>query len=169
LAELVNEDVVLRRMATIVGPVCSAAIGALVGSPLGFTSAGALEKAMGLNLKEKSSGDFQGRMSITKWGPGQVRHLMFMAALRLLKDDMTALAWCHARKAYKADQKIKAVVALMRKRLRADIARRQTHADDGCSQPHPSKRTRSVHVERLWHLPYHCPPASLPCSRPAAP
>jgi hypothetical protein len=42
-----------------------------------------------------------------------------MAALRLMKDDAVALSWCRARRGYKADQKIKAVVALMRKLARA--------------------------------------------------
>jgi transposase len=119
LAELVGLDAVLRRMATVVGPACAAAIGALVGSPLDFPNARALEKAIGLNLKEKSSGNSQGRLSITKRGPAEVRRLVFMAALRLIKDDATASAWCRARKGYKADQKIKAVVALMRKLVRA--------------------------------------------------
>ena len=119
LAQLVAEDAVLTRMATAVGPACAAAIGSLVGSPLDFPNARALEKAIGLNLKEKSSGNTKGQMSITKRGPGQVRRLLFMAALRLMKDSSTARAWCHARKGYKADQKIKAVVALMRKLARA--------------------------------------------------
>jgi len=119
LTELVAEDAVLTRMATAVGPACAAAIGSLVGSPLDFPNARALEKAIGLNLKEKSSGNTKGQMSITKRGPGQVRRLFFMAALRLMKDNNTARAWCHARKGYKADQKIKAVVALMRKLTRA--------------------------------------------------
>jgi transposase len=119
LAELVGEDAVLRRLAIVVGPACAAAIGSLVGSPLDFPNARALEKAVGLNLKEKSSGNKQGQMSITKRGPGEVRRLLFMAALRILKDDATARAWCHARKGYKGDQKIKAIVALMRKLARA--------------------------------------------------
>jgi hypothetical protein len=119
LVELVEKDVVLRRMATVVGPSCSAAIGALVGSPLEFANARALEKAMGLNLKEKSSGNTHGPLKITKRGPGQVRQLLFMAALRHMKDDATALSWCRARKGYKGDQKMKAVVALMRKLARA--------------------------------------------------
>jgi hypothetical protein len=42
-----------------------------------------------------------------------------MAALRLLKDDPVAAAWCRARKGYIAELKIKAVVALMRKLARA--------------------------------------------------
>jgi transposase len=100
LAELVEQDEVLRRMATVLGPACAAALGSLVGSPLNFPNARALEKTMGLNLKERSSGNVQGRMSITKLGPGEVRRLLYMAALRLLKDDPVAAAWCHARKCY---------------------------------------------------------------------
>ena len=119
LADLVAKDVVLQRLAAVVGPACAAALGALVGSPLDFPHARALEKAIGLNLKEKSSGNSRGQMSLTKRGPGQVRHLLFLAALRLMKDDPVARAWCHARKGYKAGQKMKAVVALMRKLTRA--------------------------------------------------
>jgi len=119
LAELATTDIVLERMASLVGPACAASIGALVGSPLDFPNARALEKAIGLNLKEKSSGNINGHRSITKRGPGQVRRLLFLAALRLMKDDATALAWCRARKGYQAEQKIKAVVALMRKLTRA--------------------------------------------------
>jgi transposase len=119
LAKLVADDVVLARLATVVGPACAACIGSLVGSPLDFENARALEKAMGLNLKEKSSGNHKGRMSITKRGPGQARHLLFMAALRFMKDDAMALAWCQARKSYQASQKLKGVIALMRKLARA--------------------------------------------------
>jgi transposase len=71
LAQLVAEDAVLTRMATAVGPACAAAIGSLVGSPLDFPNARALEKAIGLNLKEKSSGNTKGQMSITKRGHGE--------------------------------------------------------------------------------------------------
>jgi len=77
LSELVEKDEVLRQMTSVVGPACSAAIGALVGPPTAFENAGAFEKAMGLNLKEKSSGNVTGRLSITKRGPGVVRHLLF--------------------------------------------------------------------------------------------
>jgi hypothetical protein len=35
-------------------------------------------------LKEKSSGHIQGQLRITKRGPGEVRRLLFLAALRLI-------------------------------------------------------------------------------------
>ena len=120
LAKLVEKDEVLSRMANVVGPVCAAAIGALVGSPMFFNNARAFEKAMGLNLKEKSSGNIEGKLAITKRGPGQVRHLLYLAALRLLKDaSAIPLAWYCARKCHSAGQSLKAVVAVMRKLARA--------------------------------------------------
>jgi transposase len=120
LREFAENDDVLRQMTTVVGPTCSAAIGALVGSPTEFGNARAFAKAMGLNLKEKSSGNVNGRLSITKRGPGVVRHLLYLAALRMLKDASTIpRAWYRARESHKAKQSSKAVVALMRKLARA--------------------------------------------------
>jgi transposase len=119
LSALIEKDEVLSRMATVVGPACASAIGALVGSPLAFANARGFEKAMGLNLKEKSSGNVQGRLSITKRGPGEVRHLLYLASLRLLKADPTTLAWYRARKSHQAGLSIKAVVAVSRKLARA--------------------------------------------------
>jgi len=120
LSEFVEKDEVLRQMTTVVGPACSAAIGALVGPPTDYANAGAFEKAMGLNLKEKSSGNVNGRLSITKRGPGVVRHLLYLAALRLLRDVSTIpRAWYRARESHQAKQSLKAVVALMRKLARA--------------------------------------------------
>ena len=89
-------------MATVVGPGCAAAIVSLVGSPLDFESASALEKAMGLNLKERSSGNKQGKLSLTKRGPAQLRQLMYMASLRLVKDNAIVARWYRERNAYKA-------------------------------------------------------------------
>jgi transposase len=120
LTEVVEHDEMLTRMAQVVGPACAAAIGALVGSPTEFENARAFEKAMGLNLKQKSSGNTEGKLSITKRGPGHVRRLLYLAALRLLQDESAIpLAWYRARKCHAAGQLIKAAVAVMRKLARA--------------------------------------------------
>jgi transposase len=119
IAERVQQNEVLQRMAMVVGPACAAAIGTLVGSPLDFANATAFEKAMGLNLKERSSGNTKGTgIGITKRGPGQVRQLLYMAALRILSDPVV-FAWYCGRTAHKGGQKLKAVVAVMRKLARA--------------------------------------------------
>jgi hypothetical protein len=60
-----------------------------------------------------------GKLGITKRGPGQVRQLLYLAALRLVKSDPTARAWYHARKAYRAGVRVKALVAVTRKLARA--------------------------------------------------
>jgi transposase len=128
IAAIVRQDEVLSRLATVVGPACAAAVGTLVGSPLDFPSAGAFEKAMGLNLKERSSGNKIGQLSITKRGSGQTRQLLYMAALRLLNSDPVVVAWYRGRKGFKAGVPLKAIVAVMRKVARAlwHVARGET-------------------------------------------
>jgi transposase len=119
LATLVESDPIASRMAMVVGPACAAAVISHVGSPLSYASAGALENAMALNLKERSSGKKKGQLSITKRGSAQVRQLMFFASLRLLKGDRVVGAWYRRREAYRAGRKLAAVVAVMRKLARA--------------------------------------------------
>lgn len=119
LAKLVEADPIASRLAVVVGPACAAALVSHVGSPTGFENAGALEKALGLNLKERSSGEKKGKLRITKRGSAEVRQLMYLAALRLIKGDRIVAAWYRAREAYRGGRKIAAVVAVMRKLVRA--------------------------------------------------
>ena len=128
IAEAVAADVVMARIAVVVGPVCAATLMSHVGSPTGFANAKALEKAMGLNLVEDSSGESSSPMRISKRGSGEVRHLMYLAALRLLKENTVVGAWYRGRAAYAGKVKLKAVVAVMRKLARAlyHVARGET-------------------------------------------
>lgn len=119
LAQLAGEHPAMGRMAKVVGPACAAAIVGYCGSPEGFSSASALEKAMGLNLRERSSGEKKGRLSITKRGPAEVRQLLFMAALRLIQHDAVVAAWYRARGAHRRGAKMAAITAVMRKLARA--------------------------------------------------
>jgi hypothetical protein len=119
LGRLVDAHDVMKRLAAVVGPACAASIIAHIGCPTSFASAGALEKAMGLNLKERSSGEKKGKLTITKRGPGQVRQLLYLAALRVIMGNTTVFAWYRGRSAHRAGLKTKAVVAVMRKLARA--------------------------------------------------
>jgi hypothetical protein len=106
----------------VVGPACAAALGSHLGSLHTYPSASAVEKAVGLNLKERTSGERTTRntaLHITKRGPGQVRQLLYLATLRLIAKDPIVAAWYRARGAHKANEKRKAVVAVMRKLVRA--------------------------------------------------
>lgn len=120
LAKMVANNEEMSRLAVVVGPACSASIMSHVGSPTSFATPAALEKAMGLNLKVKSSGEGEGKLHITKRGPAQVRQLLYLAVLRLLQSDRIVAAWCRARKSYGGESgKRKAIVAVMRKLVRA--------------------------------------------------
>jgi transposase len=117
----VRERPELAQMVSTLGPVTTAVIIADLGEPSSYGSSAAFEKALGLNLKETSSGKKVGRLRITKRGPPRARRYLYLAALRLVHSDPTVRAWYEARTAYKAGHKLKAVVAVMRKLARAIV------------------------------------------------
>jgi transposase len=119
IASHVASDPIMKLMSDVVGPAATAALIVYVGAPREYASAGAYEKACGLNLKVRSSGKNAGQLKITKRGPPPVRQLLYLAALRCCQSDDTVRAWYQQRKGYKADIKMKAVVAVMRKLVRA--------------------------------------------------
>lgn len=89
--------------------------------PTRFSKAKAFEKALGLNIRETSSGRLQGRgLHITKRGCSEARQLLYYAALRLIKNDPIVRAWYDKKVARDGGRaKTKAVVAVMRKLARA--------------------------------------------------
>ena len=105
-----------QEMAPVVGKTTAAVMVAALGDPRNYESATAFLKSTGLNLKEKSSGKKKGGLHITKRGPGVVRLFLYLAALRLLKDNPVVRAW-YAKKVKRQGgrAKSKAVVAIMRK------------------------------------------------------
>jgi transposase len=119
IAQRVAKDPVMSCLAVVVGPACAASILSRVGSPVAFATASALEKAIGFNLKIKSSGEAAGHLHITKRGPAQVRQLLYLAVLRLVQADPIVAAWYRARTSYTAKTKQKALVAVTRKLTRA--------------------------------------------------
>jgi hypothetical protein len=63
LIELAKENDVIRRQAEAVGVVTACVLWAALGDPRNYHCAEAYRKAMGLNLKERSSGKYQGKLS----------------------------------------------------------------------------------------------------------
>jgi transposase len=108
-----------QHMAPAVGKTTAAVIATFVGDPARFPSAAAYVKAFGLNLKEKSSGKFQGHLKLTKRGPGRARQYLWLAVCRWVRHDRAARAWFERKVARDAGKKAKALVALMRKLARA--------------------------------------------------
>jgi transposase len=120
LKDWVTSDTEMSLLTSVVGPACAAAIISYLGHPSQYGSAKAFEKAMGLNLKEKSSGNVKGALKLTKRGPSQVRQLLYLAALRVIANNEVVRAWYQGRKSFQAEKtKNKAVVAVMRKLARA--------------------------------------------------
>lgn len=111
----VAADVVLTQMATVVGKTTSLVLDAMLGTPLGYPNPHSYLKALGLNLKERSSGKHKGQVKITKRGPGKARGYLYFAALRWLYRDRVIGAWYQNKIERDGNIKGKAIVAIMRK------------------------------------------------------
>lgn len=118
LVDLVPSDVVLERLSACMG-VYTAAVLVAKCDPRQYTHARQLEKAAGLNLREKSSGELVGRVHLTKRGPGLVRQVLFLWALREIGSNPIVRAWYLKRRGYTEARKMSAVVAVMRKLCRS--------------------------------------------------
>lgn len=115
-----------KALAPVVGKSTSAVLVASVGEPKKFASPSAYVKALGLNLKEKSSGKSKGGLHITKRGPGIARLFLYLAALRLVQSDHIVRAWYAKKVSRDGGRKQKALIALMRK-----LASALWHVADG--------------------------------------
>jgi transposase len=111
-----NEEV--RRIAEVVGVLAASVLMCKVGRVREFGSSKSYVKAMGLNLKERSSGKHKGQLKITKRGPSEARRYLYLASLRLIQNsgDAVVRAW-YLRKVKRdgGHVKQKAVTAVMRK------------------------------------------------------
>ena len=106
-------------MSAATGRATSAVLVAEVGDPRQFESARAYQKAFGLNLREKSSGKKRGQLRITKRGPSRARQFLWLAVCRWLQSDAVVRAWYEKKVQRDGGRKAKAVIALMRKFVRA--------------------------------------------------
>lgn len=102
-----------------VGHTTAAAVYAEVGDAKSYSCTRAFLKAMGLNLKEKSSGTVKGQLKITKRGPSRVRQYLWLAAFRWIQTDPVANAWYQHKKQRHGGRASRAAVVLMRKLAKA--------------------------------------------------
>ncbi len=117
--EQLSESESAAQMAAVVGKATAAVLTADIGDPRDFTSTGAYVKAGGMNLKETSSGTKKGKLSITKRGPSRTRQWLWLAALRLIMKDRVVKAWFEKKVARDGGKKAGAIVAVMRKLMKA--------------------------------------------------
>jgi transposase len=114
LEELGQKNEVIRRMSKAVGMVTACMLWVALGDPTNYHCGEAYRKAMGLNLKERSSGRYHGQLKITKRGPGIVRRWLYLAALRMVQD-AEVKGWYQAKKVRDKGRAKGALVGVMRK------------------------------------------------------
>lgn len=110
-------DAGLKEMAAVIGKLTTAILIGLHLDPRNFSSAHSYQKALGLNLTEKSSGQYHGQLKLSKRGSATARKYLYLAALRLIQKDPVIGQWYQA----KADPKVKmkTVIACLRKLAKA--------------------------------------------------
>lgn len=114
LEQLARDDELLRRQAAVVGMATACVLWVALGDPRNYPCGAAYRKAMGLNLKERSSGRHQGQLKITKRGPSSVRRWLYFAAMRMVQQPKVR-RWHEAKKARDKDRGTGSLVAVMRK------------------------------------------------------
>jgi len=113
MRELAAHDPVIQAQTPVVGELTACVLRVSVGDPREYTCGAAYRKAMGLNLKECSSGQYQGQLKITKRGSSRARRWLYFAALRWIQQSPVR-GWYEGKKLEKRHGK-RAVIALMRK------------------------------------------------------
>jgi transposase len=113
LEAVVKAEPGLKEMGLTIGMVTTAILIGLHLDPRHFGCARSYLKALGLNLKEKSSGQDHGKLKLTKRGSALARKYLYFAALRLIKSDPVVSAWYQSKVDPRA--KSKTVIAFMRK------------------------------------------------------
>lgn len=114
---LCAEHEVLRAQGAIVGAVTACVLWVHLGDPRDYDSGGAYRKAMGLNLKERSSGKWVGQLRISKRGPSEVRRHLYFTALRMIRQKDVRV-WYESQKRRRGKQRgavMRALVGVMRK------------------------------------------------------
>lgn len=115
LRELIQGRPGIQAQADVLGMVTACVLWVCLGDVSNYDSAAAYRKAMGLNLRERSSGQQKGQLKITKRGQRLTRKWLYFSALRWLKDPAVKL-WADRKKGRDGpDCGNKAVVAVMRR------------------------------------------------------
>jgi transposase len=114
LRVLARAHSVLQAQGKVVGLPTACVLWVNTGDPRKFYAAAAYRKAMGLNLVERSSGEYQGRLHISKRGSARSRQWLYFAVLRLVQK-AGVRSWYEAKKARDPEGAKSVLVALMRK------------------------------------------------------
>ncbi len=114
LSALARDHAGLRAMGAVVGVATACVLWVELGDPSGYHCGSAYRKAMGLNLAERSSGRWQGKLKISKRGSSSVRRWLYLAALRWVRQEPVRSWYARQKAARRGDGK-PAVIGVMRK------------------------------------------------------
>ena len=104
----------VRVAGEVLGKATMAVLHLAAGDPGNYSSGGAYLKALGLNLVERSSGQYVGRLHISKRGSPEARRWLYLSALRQLEDPAIE-RWYAAKVKRDGGRRGKAVTGVMRK------------------------------------------------------
>ncbi len=114
LRALTREHAAIGGMGEVVGVPTACVLWVELGDPSSYHCGAAYRKAMGLNLAERSSGQWQGKLKISKRGSSKVRRWLYLAALRWVKQEPVH-SWYMQQKALRRGEGKPAVIGVMRK------------------------------------------------------
>jgi transposase len=114
LFELTLNHEGIGAMGSVVGVPTACVLWVELGDPRSYSCGPAYRKAMGLNLAERSSGKWEGKLKISKRGPSQARRWLYLAALRWVKQEPVR-DWYLRQKAARRGEGKPAVIGVMRK------------------------------------------------------
>jgi transposase len=114
LVALTEEHTTIRNLGAVVGVPTACVLWIELGDPQGYHCGSAYRKAMGLNLAERSSGKWQGKLKISKRGSSKVRRWLYLAALRWVREEPVR-SWYLRQKAQRRGEGKAAVIGVMRK------------------------------------------------------
>lgn len=114
----VQENEQNSALIQMLGKVTTGVLLAELGEIRQYASPASLVRAMGLNLRENSSGKLKGKLRITKRGSPRCRFYLFFAAFRMVYQNPIIRAW-YEKKCTRTNSKLVAMVAVMRKLAKA--------------------------------------------------
>ena len=154
LRQLATGQAILQAQGKVVGVPTACVLWSCVGDPRDYSCGAAYRKAMGLNLTERSSGTYQGKLRISKRGHPRARKWLYFAALRLVKQEAVAL-WYRAKKDPGGRDAKRAVVGVMRKLVLAlyqvavaGVTFEAGRLFPGCRQPEAAAQAAAAKRQR---------------------
>jgi transposase len=114
LKELTKDHRPIQSQAAAVGLTTACVLWMCLGDPAQYGSAGAYRKAMGLNLTERSSGQYKGKLKLSKRGQRLGRKWMYFSALRWMQHP-SVKRWLEKKKQRDGGHGGRAATAIMRR------------------------------------------------------